>query len=401
MKIGIIKEGKIPLDRRVPLTPAQCREVFERYPHIKIVVQPFGNRCFMDEEYEEMCVQLQVDLFDCDLLMGIKEVPVEELHPFKTYLFFSHTTKKQEHNKALLKAVLEKNIRLIDYELLTDSKGNRLVGFGKWAGLVGAYNAFRAYALRNEMVEPRPAHLCGSLNKVKKNARALDIKPIKIVVTGGGRVAKGAIELLDDMGIKKVGEQEYLEVDTFDQPVYTQIEPDAYVKHKEGKEFNFNHFAEYPELYENNFLRFSEKTDMLISAAFWAPKAPVLFTKEDMKKESFRIRIIADISCDINGAIPSTLRASTIVDPFYGYNPQTEQECLAFTSPDHISVTAVDNLPCELPKDASKEFGRIIINKVIPHISNGDKEGVLERATIAKGGKLTDAYAYLESWLSQ
>ncbi len=400
MKIGILKEGRTPQEKRVVITPAQCKQVFEKYPQIQIVVQPSPVRCFMDEEYEDAGIPMQFDLSDCDVLLGVKEVPVEELIPGKTFLFFSHTVKKQEYNKELLKTILEKKITLIDYELIKDEEGNRKVGFGRWAGIVGTYNGFRAYAIRNKLKEPTPAHLTKGIKEVKKEAKKLALGPMKILITGGGRVAKGAMELLDGMGVSKVSTEEYLKNKDFDRPVYAQVEPGAYNKHKDGKPFNIQHFYEHPKEYIGDFKKFCHSTDMLIAAAYWDINAPVLFTREEMKEDGFRIKIIADITCDMNGSVPSTLRPSTIDDPFYGYNPFTGQEELAFVYPRNISVMAVDNLPCELPVDASIDFGNIFIEQVLPFIVEGNDNGILERATITRNGQLMEKFRFLEGWIN-
>lgn len=400
MKIGILREGKTPPDKRVPFAPSQCKQIFERYPQVKIVVQPSPVRCFMDEEYEDAGIPLQTDLSDCDVLLGVKEVNVVDLIEGKTFFFFSHTIKKQEYNKKLLKAILEKKVRLIDYETLTYENGLRIIGFGKWAGIVGAYNGLRAFAIRNKMPEPKPAHLCEGLEELIKEARKLDLPPIKIVLTGGGRVSKGSMQLLDSIGIKNVSVKEYLATERFREPVYVQLEPDSYVKHSAGKEFDMQHFFANPQEYERNFMRFTSTTDLLISAAYWDPNAPVLFTREEMLNNSFNISVIADVTCDIEGSIPSTVRASTIEDPFYGYNPATGKEELAFVDAGNISVMAVDNLPCELPKDASIEFGNNLIDKVLPCLMDDDQKKILAKATIAENGKLTEKYNYLEAWVN-
>ncbi len=399
MRIGLLKEGKTPVDKRVALTPSQCKELFDHYPQMKIIVQPSPSRCFMDEEYEDAGILLNDDLQDCDLLLGIKEVRTKDLIPGKTYMFFSHTAKKQSHNKGLLKEVLDKKITLIDFEYLTDSNGIRLIGFGHWAGVVGTYNGFRALCIRNKMKEPKPAHTCGSYKDFIDQAKDINVPPIKIVVTGNGRVAKGAVELLETMGIKKVSVDEYLCNEHFDKPVFVQIDVDQYNRHKEGKSFNMHHFFKDPTEYVSDFYRFAVTTDYLVMAAFWDSNAPRLFTSEEMKQKDFRIRVIADISCDIDGALPTTLRTSTIEDPFYGYNPQTGLEELAFSNSSNISVIAVDNLPNELPHIASEHFGRGLIDVILPQFVSKDKENILKMATIAENGRLTEKYSYLQDWV--
>jgi saccharopine dehydrogenase (NAD+, L-lysine-forming) len=399
MKIGILKEGRTPVDRRAPLSPTQCRQLIERFPKARFIVQPSAARCFGDEEYDLKSILLDHNLNDCELLLGIKEVQINDLIPGKTYMFFSHTFKMQEHNKKLLKAVLEKNIRLIDYELLKDENNMRIIGFGHWAGIVGAYNGIRGYSIRYKLHEPKPAHTFDSYSEMICEAAKIKLPPIKIIVTGNGRVAHGVLQLLNALKIKKISSKEFLTDKKYDVPVYAQIDVDEYTKHKNGKPFDMKHFMANPQEYENNFLRFLPVTDMLISAAYWDTKAPVLFTADDMRKPEFRIRVIADITCDIKGSIPSTLRSAIIEDPFYGYNPFTEKEELAFTSPKNITMMAVDNLPCELPRDASEDFGKTLVEQVLPEFLTGDRQGILAKATIAENGKITSGFKYLEEWV--
>lgn len=399
MKLGILKESKTPPERRTPFTPVQCKRIFESYPQVKVVVQPSPVRCFMDEEYEDVGIPLQTDLSDCDILIGVKEVEEQELIPNKTYLIFSHTIKKQNYNKKLLRAILEKNIRLIDYELLTNENKQRLIGFGRWAGLVGAYNGIRTFAIRNNIPEPKPAHLCENLEELMSEAKQINLPALKIVITGGGRVSHGATEILDNMGVKRISPEKFLEQDTYSEPVYTQLEPSDYYKHSKGEEFDFTHFVENPQEYDSDFKKYSKHTDLLISAAYWDPRSPVLFTVKEMQESDFKLKVIADITCDIEGSIPSTLRPSLIQDPFYGFNPFTGKEELAFVGDQNISVMAVDNLPCELPNDASEEFGKDLIEKIIPLLICKDVDQVLERATIAENGALTDRFLYLKEWV--
>ena len=400
MKIGILKETKIPADKRVPLSPVQCKELFSHLPQVKVIVQPSATRCYFDEEYEETGILLDENVADCDVLLGIKEVKPEILIDGKTYLFFSHTAKMQPYNKELLKTIIDKKITLIDYEYLIDKEGDRLIGFGKWAGIVGAYNGIRGFCIKNKLKEPKPAHTCQDFKEFKKAAQKVELPPVKIVITGNGRVAKGAVSLLDTIGIERVSESEFLSDKKINNPVYTQIDVDAYNAHKDGKEFDMQHFFASPQEYKSDFNRFVNHTDLLIMAAYWDSKAPKLLSKEDMRQEDFNIRVIADITCDIEGAIASTLRPSTIEDPFYGYNPNSEQEELAFVSPDNICIMAVDNLPNELPKDASLEFGANLTGRVFPELISGDKTKVIERATIVKEGKITDTFSYLKEWLN-
>ena len=167
IKIGILKEGKIPVDRRVPLTPSQAKQLEDEFPDIKVIIQKSPVRCFDDEVYQEEGIEVADNILDCDVLMGVKEVPIIELIDDRTYLFFSHTIKAQPYNRELLREILRKNIRLIDYEMLTDKKGNRLIAFGRSAGLVGAYNGILAYGKRFKLFNLRRAYTCRNLDDMK------------------------------------------------------------------------------------------------------------------------------------------------------------------------------------------------------------------------------------------
>lgn len=397
MKIGIIREGKNPPDRRAPLTPRQCRLLRHLHPDIEIYVQPSPIRCYSDEEYAAEGLPLAEDLSRCDVLLGIKEVPIEQLIPGKTYFFFSHTVKKQAHNRPLLQALLQKKITMVDYEMLTDEKGNRLIAFGRYAGLIGAYNGILAYGEKYNLFHLKPAHQCFDRHELIFGLQKLSLPPIKIAVTGSGRAAKGAMEMLELMKVERVEVMEYLNQPKFSMPVYTQLSSSTYHVHKKGRKFNAEEFYGFPENYESRFEPFYRNTDLLIAAAYWNPKAPKLFTAEEMKRDDFRIRVIADITCDINGSIPSTKRPSRIGDPVYDYNRFTEQLEPPYSHPDNVSVMAIDNLPAELPRDSSEEFGGVFIERIFAHLLN-DREGVIARATITQGGQLTRRYAYLQAF---
>lgn len=400
IKLGIIREGKVPPDKRVPFTPLQTEEIEQRFPNVKVICQSSEVRAFKDDEYRELGIEVRTDVTDCDILMGIKEVPIADLIPNKTYLFFSHTIKKQPYNKKLLQEILKRKIRLIDYETLKDRLGNRLVAFGRYAGIVGAYNGLWTYGKRYGDYSLRRAFDCFDVNDLKLELRKVKLPPVKIILTGAGRVGKGAMETLDTAGIRKVGVYDFL-TKTFDEPVYVQLGSADYHIRREGGHFNRDEFHQHPERYDSTFLSFTKVADILMAGAFWNPKAPVLFTHEDMCSPEFKIKIIADITCDVGGSIPSTIRASTIPEPLYNYDPQTGQEKPSLSNDKHITVMAVDNLPCELPRSASEEFGRDLIDRILPLLFVKDADGVLKRATIAKGGQLTENFAYLEDYVAE
>lgn len=399
LKIGLIREGKTPPDKRVAFTPLQVEEIEQRFPHVKVFCESSETRCFKDEEYNALDIAVTHNIEACDILMGIKEVPINSLIAGKTYLFFSHTLKKQPYNKKLLQAALTKRIRLIDYEALKDKQGNRLVAFGRYAGIVGAYNGLWTYGKRFKKFSLRRAYECFDVNDLKLELGKVNLPPIKILLTGAGRVGKGAMETLDSARIRKVSIHDYLYKE-FSEPVYIQLSSADYHTRKEGGHFNREEFHHYPDRYNSNFYDFTKVTDVLLAGAFWNPKAPVLFTKEQMQSPDFKIRIIADITCDINGSIPSTQRASTIPDPIYDYDPKTNAILPGFSNDSFISVMAVDNLPCELPRSASEEFGRDLIDRILKPLLGDDSEGIIDRATITMDGQLTNHFAYLHDYAS-
>lgn len=397
IRIGILKEGKVPVDRRVPITPEQAVEIQKRYPNVEIYVQRSNIRCFPDDEYGQRGLRLVESLENCDILFGVKEVPVADLISGKTYFFFSHTIKKQEYNRKLLQEILRKNIRLIDYETLTDGDGQRIIAFGRWAGIVGAYNGIWTYGKRYNAFQLRRANDCFDLEDLKTEFVKVKLPPLKIVLTGGGRVARGAMEVLLGMNIRKVTPAAFLS-QSFDYPVFTQLNSRDYHIHKEGHEFNRGEFYSHPENFEADFLKFAEVADILLAAAYWDPKAPVLFTRHDAVKNSFNIHIIADITCDIEGSIPSTKKPSTIDEPVYDYDPTQDKIMPPFSEEGNISVMAIDNLPCELPRDASQDFGSMLLENVLPHLLGNDEFGIIKKATIAEAGQLTERYQYLKDY---
>ncbi|WP_281542535.1 NAD(P)-dependent oxidoreductase [Maribacter aestuarii] len=397
MKFGIIRERKNPPDRRVVLSPAACQQILSNHKEAAIIVEPSPIRTFSDSEYRAAGITVADSMEECDVLLGVKEVPIKNLIANKQYFFFSHTIKEQPYNRELLQAILEKNIELYDHEVITDQKGQRLVAFGRYAGIVGAYNGFRAYGLKFGLFQlPKAENLADQKELISK-LKKLQLPNIKVLLTGRGRVGNGSREMLDGMGLRRVTVTEYLE-EEFDEPVYCQIDAGEYNKRKDGVRGNKADFFANPEAYKSNFFRFAKVTDYYIAGHFYGQGAPYLYTREDAKHPDFKISVVADVSCDIDGPVASTIRPSTIADPIYGYDPQTESET-DFKNPEAIAVMAVDNLPCELPRDASLGFGDAFLKNVIPAFFNGDKEGVLERARMTKNGKLTKRYSYLQDYV--
>lgn len=397
MKIGIIKERKNPPDRRVVLTPNECKRLLKKYPNLSIEVESSDNRFFTDEDYINKGILVVNNVENCDVLLGVKEVPIDNLIPNKKYFFFSHTIKKQPYNRKLLQAILAKKIELYDHEVIVNEKGMRLVAFGRYAGIVGAYNGFRTFGLKHNIFNmPKAEDLHDQLMLIHE-LQKITLPNIKVVLTGKGRVGNGAKEMLKGMQMREVTVKDFLSK-TFNEPVFVQIDVLDYNKRKDGQVKNMQDFFDNPNEYESNFMRFARVADMYIACHFFGSGSPYIFTREDAKSKEFKIRVVADISCDIDGPVASTIRSSTIANPIYGYNPETEQE-VNFKNKKAIAVMAVDNLPCELPKDASEGFGESFSKNVIPAFFNNDKDGVLHRARMTQNGKLTERFKYLQDFV--
>lgn len=397
MKFGIIQEKKIPTDRRVVFSPNEIIKLKTLYPELIVKVESSPNRIFSDLEYQNTGIEVTTDVSDCDVLLGVKEVPVESLIPNKSYFFFSHTIKKQVYNRTLLQALLEKNIDFYDHETLVNANNNRLIGFGRYAGIVGAYNSIRAFGIKFELFKLPKAETLSGKEDLIRHLKRIVLPPIKFVVTGKGKVASGVKEVLDAIKVKSVTEGNFL-IKNYAQAVYTQIEVLEYNKRKDGVVLEIADFFQNPEQYESNFERFSKVADVLITAHFYANEAPQILTREMLQSKDCNIKVVADISCDINGPIACTLRSSTIEEPFYGYLPVENKEVDVF-HPAAIVVMAVDNLPCALPKDASEAFGELFLEHIIPAFFNDDKDGILQRAKITEKGKLTPRFSYLQDFV--
>ena len=397
MRFGILKERKNPPDRRVIFSPDELARLKQLYQGASIKVESSDIRVFTDEQYKNLGIEVTNDISDCDVLFGVKEVPVENLIPNKAYFFFSHTIKKQPYNRKLLQAVLEKNIDLYDHETIVDSHNRRLIGFGRYAGIVGAYNSIRAFGIKFELFKLPKAETLSGKEALITHLKRVVLPPLKFVITGTGKVGNGAKEILDAIKIKEVSVENYL-TKNYTQPVYTQIDVLEYNKRKDGQVLDFTDFYDNPLEYVSDFERFTKVSDIYITGHFHANEAPVILTREMLQSKDCKIKIVADVSCDVNGPIACTLRSSTIAEPLYGYLPSEDKEVDVF-HPAAIVVMAVDNLPCELPKDASEGFGEMFMEHVIPAFFNGDKDGILQRAKITENGKLTPRFSYLQDYV--
>lgn len=398
MKIGVIRERKNPPDQRVPLTPEQCARVLS-VPGVEILVEPSPIRSFTDEEYADLGIPMQEDLSECDVLLGVKEVPVEDLLAGKTYFFFSHTIKKQAYNRKLLQAILAQKIRLIDYEVITDDQGRRLIAFGRFAGMVGAHNGVMTYGLRTRSFHlPRMQDFMDYEHVRAYYREELDLPPFRIVLTGSGRVGQGANRVLRDMGIREVSPETFLE-GNWPGPVFTHLTSEDYVRRKDGGPFEKKDFYAHPEAYESQFAPYAKVADLFINGIYWDSRAPAFFTRQEMAEKDFKIRVIADVTCDIApvSSIPATLKASTIADPIFGYDPVNNLEVEPFRN-GVIDMMTIDNLPSELPRDASKAFGEMFLMHVLPELLRSESR-LIERATIAEDGHLGRYFQYLQDYV--
>ena len=397
MIFAIIKERKNPPDRRVVFSPKHLEEARTQFPEATFIVESSDIRIFPDQAYKALGFEVLEDVSHADVMIGVKEVPIENLIPNKKYFFFSHTIKKQPYNRELLKAMLDKNIEMYDHETIVRKTGARLIGFGRYAGLVGAYNGFRALGLRDGLFTLPKVETLADLDAVKAELDKITIPNIKILLSGTGKVANGAKEILDHLEIKHISDALYL-TSQFTEPVYGTVDVMEYSKRIDGKVGDRYKFYKDPSGYESNFMPYAKETDYFIAGHFYGNNAPYFFTREEAKDPDFRIHLLADVSCDIDGPVASTLRPSTIEDPFYGYDIKTEKE-VAYDAEGAITVMAVDNLPCELPKDASEGFGEAFLEHVIPAFFNNDEREILKRAKMTKNGKLTRRFHYLQDFV--
>ncbi|HET9058185.1 MAG TPA: NAD(P)-dependent oxidoreductase [Chitinophagaceae bacterium] len=395
LKIGLIREEKVPADNRVALTPAQCKWIHQNFSDIKIIAQTSPTRCFSDKEYSVSGVEVREDLSDCDVLLGIKEVPKDLLIEGKTYLFFSHTKKAQEYNRSLFKKIIEKKITLIDFECLTHEDGQRILGFGFFAGIVGAHNGMMAYGNRTGLFKLGRVKDCKDYRNLIHTYFGIKLPKIKIAVTGSGRVAHGVLEIMNLMGIHEVEPFDFLHKQ-FDYAVYVHLKGSDLYKRKDDGTYNRKDFHLSPQKYQCLFSPFSKHTDILMNGVYWDKGIPPLFTIEEFQSPDFKILSIADITNDKMGSIPVNVGDSTIADPIYAIDKTTLQKVNA-GAPNSVDIMAIGNLPNELPRDASRYFGEQLVKFVLEDLVRGESP-VIERATMVKKGKLTKPFEYLKEY---
>lgn len=401
MKIGLIRETKVPEDNRVALTPKHLAELQRSFPQDDFVVQASETRAYSDEAYRNAGVQVAENVDDCDILFGIKEADIRTLIPNKHYFFFGHIAKMQAYNRPLLQTLMAKRITFSDYEYLVDDDNRRVCAFGWWAGIVGTYYTLRGYGLRHHLYElPKPdKHF--TLEKLTQALKSVELPHIKVLVTGNGRVSHGAQYLLEALDATRLTEEQFLA----DMPVsrlsFCAVDANHLVARNDDGAFSWEHFTQNPTAYHSDFMRWARQADVLVCAHFWAPEAPVYLSQENLADPALRIRFIGDITCDIQGSIQSTLRASTHAEPYYDYNPATGQEEPAFSNDSNISVMAVDTCPNALALDTSAYFGDMLMQHVLTPLLKRERSNIIQRATILENGALTPHFAYLQSFAEE
>jgi alanine dehydrogenase len=395
IRIGLIREAKIPFDNRVALIPSQCKWLQKNFPDIRIIAESSPHRCFNDKEYQMAGIEVKENLQDADILLGIKEVPSNKLLAEKTYLFFSHTKKMQPNNQAMFRAIIEKKITLIDYECLEHEDGQRMLGFGFFAGVVGAHNGIMAYGRRTGEFHLQRVYAQPSFRQLIHTYFGLKLPNIKVAITGSGRVAHGLLEVMNLMGLIEVDPDEFLEI-TFDYPVFTQLKGAQLYAHKETGSYNRIDFHKHPQHYRCLFKPYATVTDILMNGIYWERNMPRLFELEDMAEKNFAIKTIADITDDKDGSIPCNLGDNPMEDPVYGVDKITLQKTAPFLA-GSVDIMAVGNLPNELPRDASRYFGEQLIKHVLEDLVTGNSK-MIRRATMVDRGKLTTPFEYLREY---
>ena len=393
--IGLIRETKVPADNRVAFTPAQCKWIHKNSADVRVIVQSSPDRCYTDREYISAGITVKEDLSDCDILFGIKEVEKETLIPGKTYLFFSHTKKKQPYNQQLFKAILDKKISLIDYECLEHHDGQRILGFGFFAGIVGAHNGMMAFGKRSGAFNLERVYKQKSFRELIHTYFGIKLPPLKVAITGSGRVAHGILEIMNLMEVIEVEPSEYLSRN-FPYPVFTQLKGSDLYASLDGSTYDREKFHTDPATFRCLFEPYSKVSDILMNGIYWDNNVPRLFEKEDITRSDFKITTIADITNDKNGSVPVNKGDSTIEDPVYGVSRTTFEKTAPYID-GSIDVMSVGNLPNELPRDASRYFGEQLIKHVLADLV-GEGSEIIERATMVKKGRITQKYSYLEDY---
>ena len=431
--VGIRREDMYAFERRVPLIPKDANELVQEHG-IEIIVQSSPKRVFTDEEYRRVRIKVKEDLASCPVIVGIKEIPIPIFEEEKIYVFFSHTIKGQPHNMPMLKRLLELRCTLIDYEKVTDDKGRRCIFFGNYAGMAGMFDTLWAFGKRlvwegiatpveevgRALDYPNLAAATTAMRKVgehiEDNGLPDAITPLVVGFAGYGNVSRGAQEILDLLPVREIAPKEILTLPQQERLsnrlVYKVVfkEEDMVEPIDAKRSFKLQEYYQHPEGYRSIFERYLPHLSVLVNGIYWEPIYPRLLTKQTARKIYTkgrpRLRVIGDISCDVEGAIECTVKATEPDNPVYVYEPVADR-AISGVEGDGPVIMAVDILPSELPRGASTYFSGVL-KPYIPAIARADfSRGFdgcrlpppIKRAVIVYRGELTPTYRYLEKHL--
>jgi len=427
--IGIRAEDKSRWEARTPLVPADLGRLI-RNEGLQFTIQSSSHRAYSEDDFRKAGATVAADLSECPVILGVKEIPPEKFEPNKTYLYFSHTIKGQPSNMPALRRLLELNCQLIDYERITDSAGRRLVFFGKFAGLAGMMDSLWALGrrLKHEGIATpfdrlKPAHGYRNLDHAKSDLAAVgkairhdglpaELGPFVCGFTGYGQVSQGAQEVFDVLPVEELEPDDLASADS-NHVCYKVVFHERHMVERidSSQSFDLQEYYKHPDRYRAAFFRHAPHLTLLVNCIYWEPKYPRLITLEQFRElyateSGARLRVVGDISCDIDGSVACTVRATTPDNPIYVFDPATGKTRDGVEGPGPV-VLAVDFLPCELPVDASEFFSRSLL-PFIPALARTDfsadlaESGLppeLQRATIAYRGNLTESFQYLEKFL--
>ena len=428
--VGVLKETK-GNERRAPVTPKDVKWLVKK--GIRVEVESSPDRVFKDHEYRRNGAKVVDRLRKASLLVGIKEQEAERIRGNSIYMLFSHTIKGQPRNMPLLKEALSKKVTLIDYEKISDAHGRRLVYFGRFAGICGAIDSLHFFGkklewagLRNPFAFVQPAFKYSSLKTAKQDIAKVDheirkkgldrsMTPFIIGITGHGNVSRGVQEILNVLNPIEVHPSDMLRFVKLRRGMRNKLYKIVFLREeklrsKDGRGFYFEDYLSAPEKFESNLDRYLQYLNILIHTSYWDGKYPRMVTKGMIRKlarkKPFRLRLIGDIACDVNGSVEITYKTTTQDNPVFTYDPASDTFVDGYRQPG-VTVLAVDNLPSELPRDASVEFGSLIRDYVYQLAAHGVRNvtqhaalpAEVRRAVIAEKGRLTRDYRYLREFI--
>ncbi len=433
--IGIRRETKDDLERRAPISPDQVKELVEKN-NLKVIVQPASQRKYTDEQYRNAGAILQEDLSECNIIFGVKEVPIPDLIPNKPFVFFSHTIKGQQYNMPLLKSILDQNITLIDYEPVTNEQGKRIIFFGRFAGIAGMIDSlwilgqrlkYEGYntpferikqAVEYETLEEAENEISAVGKEIAENGLPDELTPLITGFTGRGNVSKGAQKIYELLPVEKISPGELIDLvesgNYSNRKVYSCefYSPDLYCR-KDGAEFNREDFYKHPDLYKSQFEKYIPYLTVLINGIYWEPEFDRLVTKQFItesykQNKKLSLKVIGDITCDIAGSIELTQKATRYDNPCYVFNPEDQKIYDGWEGSGPV-ILAVDKLPTEIPREATTSFGAALL-PFVPKLAGTDFSKEFDEldlpeefrgAVIAHRGKLTPKYEYLYEHISR